>query len=60
MDLIKRVKADPQLQSVPVMLVSNYEDAQAEAVAAGAAVGFGKAALGRPQMLERVKPFLAA
>jgi CheY-like chemotaxis protein len=60
LDLIKLVKADPQLQSVPVMLVSNYDDAQAEAVAAGAAVGFGKAALGRPQMLERVKPFLAA
>jgi CheY-like chemotaxis protein len=59
-DLIKRVKSDPQLQTVPVMLISNYDDAQAEAVAAGAAVGFGKAALGRPQMVERLKPFLAA
>jgi two-component system chemotaxis response regulator CheY len=58
MDLIQRVKADPALSAVPVMLVSNYDDAQAEARTAGAAPGFGKAALGRPMMLERVKPFL--
>jgi CheY-like chemotaxis protein len=58
-ELIRRVKSDPTLHSVPVMLVSNYDDAQAEAAAAGASLGFGKAALGRPQMLERVKPFLA-
>ncbi len=60
MDLIKQLKSDPGLRSVPVMLVSNYEDAQEEAEAAGAAPGFGKAALGRPHMLERVRPFLAA
>jgi CheY-like chemotaxis protein len=59
-DLIRRVKSDPQLNALPVMLVSNYDDAQAEAVAAGATVGFGKAALGRPQMVERLKLFLAA
>jgi CheY-like chemotaxis protein len=58
-ELIKRVKSDPTLRAVPVMLVSNYDDAQAEAAAAGAASGFGKAALGRPQMLERVRPFVA-
>jgi two-component system chemotaxis response regulator CheY len=44
---------------VPVMLVSNYADAQAEAVAAGAVPGFGKASLGRPEMLERVRPYLS-
>jgi CheY-like chemotaxis protein len=58
LELIKSVKSDPDLQAVPVMLVSNYDDAQAEAIAAGAANGFGKAALGRPQMLERLRPFL--
>jgi CheY-like chemotaxis protein len=58
MDLIKHVKSDPSLQSVPVMLVSNYDDAQAEAAAVGAASGFGKASLGRPQMLEHVRPYL--
>jgi CheY-like chemotaxis protein len=59
MELIKRVKSDPSLQSVPVMLVSNYDDAQAEAQAVGATTGFGKAALGRPQMIERLRPFLS-
>jgi DNA-binding NarL/FixJ family response regulator len=58
MDLIRQVKSDPALQSQPVMLVSNYEDAQEEAERIGAKPGFGKASLGRPHMLERVRPFL--
>jgi CheY-like chemotaxis protein len=58
LDLIRRVKSDPALAFVPVMLVSNYDDAQEDAVAAGAATGFGKAALDRPQTLERLRPFL--
>ena len=58
LDLIKKIKADAAPGSVPVMLVSNHADAQAQAVAAGAAPGFGKSALGRPVMLECVKPFL--
>jgi CheY-like chemotaxis protein len=58
-DLIRRVKADEALRAVPVLLVSNYADAQREAVEAGAEPGFGKAALGRPEMLQRVRPFLA-
>jgi hypothetical protein len=41
------------------MLISNYEDAQKEAQAAGAVAGFGKAALGQPAMLDRVRPYLA-
>jgi CheY-like chemotaxis protein len=59
MDLIKRIKAAPALGSVPVMLVSNYEEAQQEAVAAGAAPGFGKATLGHPPSIERLKRYLA-
>jgi CheY-like chemotaxis protein len=58
MDLIRALKADEQLRSLPVMLVSNYEDAQTQAVEAGATLGFGKAALGEPHMLARVEPFL--
>ncbi len=42
------------------MLVSNHEDAQAEAVAAGALPGFGKASLGQPGMIERVAAALKA
>lgn len=41
-DLIRRMKQDPALRSLPVMLISNYADAQAQAVALGAEYGFGK------------------
>lgn len=57
-DFIRRLKADEELRSLPFMLVSNYEDAQRDAVAAGAEAGFGKASLGHPAMLERMRRFL--
>ncbi|MBK8913514.1 MAG: response regulator [Phycisphaerales bacterium] len=58
MELIRRMKADPALAALPVMLVSNYPDAQAAAVAAGAEPGFGKAALNAPQTLARIAAHL--
>lgn len=42
-----------------VMLVSDYEDAQQEAVQAGALPGFGKAELGSPRLVETVKEALS-
>src|SRR5690349_2981112 len=42
LDLIRSLKADSTLADVPVMLVSNYDDAQSQAVALGALPGFGK------------------
>jgi two-component system chemotaxis response regulator CheY len=56
--MVEQIKADEQLRQVPVMLVSNYEDAQRQAVEKGALAGFGKAALGQPHMLARLKPLL--
>jgi CheY-like chemotaxis protein len=53
LDFIRRVKAEAP--AVPVMLVSNFADAQAQAVEAGALPGFGKAALSAPQTLARLK-----
>ncbi len=58
LELIKRIKGDAALQAAPVMLVSNHEDAQNEAVAAGAVPGFGKSALYGPLVAERVRPYL--
>jgi CheY-like chemotaxis protein len=58
MDLIEALRADANLRDVPVMLVSNFEDAQKQAVSAGAVPGFGKSELGRPAMLERVRVYL--
>jgi len=57
LEFIRRWKE--QEPHVPIMLVSNYEDAQNDARQAGAVPGFGKAALGQPAMLDRVRPYLA-
>ena len=43
--IIRAIKNDPALAGTPVMLVSNYADAQSVAVEAGAIEGFGKAEL---------------
>lgn len=58
LEIIKQIKADPLLAGVNVMLVSNYAEYQEQAVAAGAAPGFGKSELAEPATLERLKPFL--
>jgi two-component system chemotaxis response regulator CheY len=55
---IRQLKADDQTAGTPMMLVSNYPDAQQQAVAAGAAPGFGKAELGAGQTIEKLRPFL--
>jgi len=54
--LIRTLKQ--QYPDLPVMLVSNYADAQANALAAGAEPGFGKAALQAPETAERLKKYL--
>lgn len=59
LDLIQTLKSDPATAAVPVMLVSNYADAQAEAVALGALPGFGKSELGSGAP-ERLRTALAA
>ncbi len=58
--LIQRIKADPRLAHTPVMLLSNYPEAQQEAVAAGAEPGFGKAELDRRETIEKLARFLDA
>jgi two-component system chemotaxis response regulator CheY len=59
LDLIRDLRADPTPVPVPVMLVSNYLDAQQKAVALGAHPGFGKSELGQPQTHEKLKRVLA-
>lgn len=54
LDLIRTIKADAALAGVPVMLVSNYPQAQADAVALGALPGFGKAELRETAALDRI------
>jgi DNA-binding NarL/FixJ family response regulator len=55
-DLIRKVKtAYPAVRS---MLVSNYPDAQAAALAAGAAPGFGKRDIGSPKVSQAIRDAL--
>lgn len=58
MEVIKQIKADPQLSSIPVMLVTNYEEHQQIAIDAGCVRGFGKLAINDGATKERLEPFL--
>jgi CheY-like chemotaxis protein len=58
LDVIKQIKSDGSLQRLPVMLVSNHDDAQHQAERLGAMPGFGKAALGQPAMVGRMQAVL--
>jgi two-component system, chemotaxis family, chemotaxis protein CheY len=60
LELIRAIKTDPALSGVPVMLVSNFPDAQREAEAIGALPGFGKAQITASATRERLKAVLAA
>jgi len=58
LEVIRQLKAGEETRALPVMLVSNYEDAQQQAVTAGAVPGFGKAALRQPQVIGRLRAYL--
>jgi len=56
-DVIKYLR--PNYPGLKMMLVSNYADAQAAAVAAGAVPGFGKREIGSQRVLALLKDALA-
>jgi two-component system, chemotaxis family, chemotaxis protein CheY len=58
LEFIRLRKNEGALKQPPMMLVSNFEEAQREALQAGALPGFGKSALGQPAMLGRVRSIL--
>ena len=58
MEILKVVKETPETTHIPVMLVSNFADAQTAAVQAGATYGFGKSELNSPDSVERVRTIL--
>ncbi|HEX4148947.1 MAG TPA: response regulator [Pirellulales bacterium] len=59
LDILRHLKADPELRSVPVMIVTNYPEHDQVAVAAGAESGFGKAQLQDAKTHEKLARFLA-
>ncbi|QDT32477.1 response regulator [Thalassoglobus polymorphus] len=58
LEIIQKMKSNPELAAVPVMMITNYEDAQQSAIEAGAEPGFGKSALTLQSTLDKLEPFL--
>jgi DNA-binding response OmpR family regulator len=59
MAIVQQLKSDARWSSIPVMLITNYPEYQAEAVAAGAVRGFGKQELRASETLEKLGKILA-
>lgn len=59
MEVLKAIKADPAVSDVPVMIVTNYEEHQESAIAAGAVRGFGKLSINTDETKTLLAPFLA-
>jgi len=56
--VVRTLKEHPATSSVPVMLVSNYPEYQAQAAALGAVPGFGKAELVQTETLDNLRRYL--
>lgn len=57
-EIIKQIKADDALASIPVMLITNYTEHQDAAVALGARRGFGKLEYQKPETREALQAVL--
>lgn len=58
LELIQAMQNDRDLQHVPVMLISNYADAQQAAATAGAVPGFGKSHMFAPETKALLEQYL--
>jgi two-component system chemotaxis response regulator CheY len=58
-EIIRLVKSDPAIADVPMMLITNYPEHQAAAVAEGAVPGFGKLEFDLPETRAKVAAILA-
>ena len=58
LEIVRLLKSDPRTSAIPVMLVSNFPDAQTSAVEAGAERGFGKQELDEPATVDRLREWL--
>ena len=57
-EIIRQIKSDSGIASVPVMLITNYPEHQAAAIAEGAIYGFGKLEYQKPETRERLAAVL--
>ena len=56
--MIRALKGDSDAASVPMMLVTNYPEHQAAAIAVGAIPGFGKLEFQKPETREKLAELL--
>lgn len=59
-EVIRGIKADPRFAAIPVMLITNYEEYQQEAIQAGAVRGFGKLAVNDAATVRLLEPILGS
>ena len=59
-EFIKNLISEGGAALPPVMLVSDYADAQAAAIANGAVMGFGKSAIALPEVAEKLRAAVAS
>ncbi len=57
-EILKAIKADAAISSVPVMLITNFEEHQDAAVAIGAERGFGKLEYEQAETLAKLQAIL--
>lgn len=58
MDVLASLKSEASTSEIPVMVISNFAEAQENAVAAGAVQGFGKTALSEPETVAALQKYL--
>lgn len=58
LDIIKRIKSDATHGDTPVMMITNFEEHQTLAIAAGAERGFGKLQVHSPETQQLLAAFL--
>ncbi len=60
MEVLQALKDDPTTQQTPVMIVSNFAEAQDAAVQAGAVPGFGKSSINDEATVDNLRQYLAS
>ncbi len=58
MNVLASLQSDNATADIPLMIVSNYAEAQEAAVAAGAVQGFGKSSLNAPETVALLGKYL--
>ncbi len=59
-EILKQIKAKSEYAALPVMIITNYAEYQASAVALGAIAGFGKLEINSAETRAKLTPILAS